>query len=238
MINAKDSSEVDADANTLPVLDKGFVRLVDFMGGDLAVVQGARVSFGQETKGDERDRKLVMYLMKHQHGTPFEMAVFKFHIKAPIFVARQWFRHRIGSYNEISYRYVEVKDEFYVPMQMRTQDTKNKQASFVGNFTQEQNQVALGLMAIAYEEAYEKYQQLLTMGVARELARIILPVAMYTQFYVTYNARSLMNFIQLRSGEGAQYEIKLYAETLSRIFKDKMPWTFAAFEEFVLKRSG
>lgn len=238
MMNAKDNSELVTDAGTLPVLDNGFVRLVDFMGGDLAVVQGARVSFGQETKGDERDRKLVMYLMKHQHGTPFEMAVFKFHIKAPIFVARQWFRHRIGSYNEISYRYVEVKDEFYVPSQMRAQDTKNKQASFAGNFTQEQNQTACGLMTMAYEEAYEKYQQLLTMGVARELARIILPVAMYTQFYVTYNARSLMNFIQLRSGEGAQYEIKLYAETLSRFFREKMPWTFAAFEEFVLKRHG
>jgi thymidylate synthase (FAD) len=237
-MSAEHNTSLVVGSNTFPVLDKGFVRLIDFMGGDLAVVQGARVSFGQETKGDERDRKLVMYLMKHQHGTPFEMAVFKFHIKAPIFVARQWFRHRIGSYNEISYRYVEVKDEFYVPSQMRAQDTKNKQASFVGNFTHDQSQAAHALMGMAYEQAYEKYQELLSMGVARELARIILPVAMYTQFYVTYNARSLMNFIQLRSGEGAQHEIRLYAEALSQIFREKMPWTFAAFEEFVLKRNG
>jgi thymidylate synthase (FAD) len=224
-----------AEVEGIPVLDKGFVRLVDFMGGDLAVVQGARVSFGQESKGDERDRKLINYLMKHEHGTPFEMAVFKFHVKAPIFVARQWFRHRIGSYNEISYRYVEVKDEFYVPKEMRAQDAKNKQASFSGYFTAEQNKEGQALIEAAHESAYEKYQQLLNMGVAREVARIVLPVSMYTQFYVTYNARSLMNFVRLRSGEGAQYEIKQYAEAMNHIFKDKMPWTYSAFEQFVLK---
>lgn len=221
---------------TIPVLDKGFVRLVDFMGGDLAVVQGARVSFGQATKGDERDRKLVTYLMKHEHGTPFEMAVFKFHVKAPIFVARQWFRHRIGSYNEISYRYVEVSDEFYLPKVMRAQDTKNKQASLAGSFTAEQNEQAVALITGAYEAAYTKYLELLRMGVAREVARIVLPVSMYTQFYVTYNARSLMNFIRLRLGKGAQFEIREYAEALCQIFKEHMPWTFEAFSEFMLGR--
>lgn len=225
-----------AELEAIPVLDKGFVQLVDFMGGDLAVVRGARVSFGQETKGDERDRKLINYLMKHEHGTPFEMAIFKFHIKAPIFVARQWFRHRIGSYNEISYRYVEVKDEFYVPNELRAQDTKNKQASFSGSFSPEQNEQGRSLIEAAHELAYEKYQQLLNMGVAREVARIVLPVSMYTQFYVAYNARSLMNFIRLRLGEGAQYEIRQYAEAMNQIFKDKMPWTYAAFEQFVLRK--
>jgi thymidylate synthase (FAD) len=219
----------------IPVLDKGFVRLVDFMGGDLAVVQGARVSFGQETKGDERDRKLINYLMKHEHGTPFEMSVFKFHVKAPIFVARQWFRHRIGSYNEISYRYVEVKDEFYVPQDLRAQDTKNKQASFSGSFSPEQNQQGRALIGSAQETAYETYQQLLEMGVAREVARIVLPVSLYTQFYVSYNARSLMNFVRLRMGDGAQHEIRQYAQAMNRVFKRKMPWTCGAFEEFVLK---
>lgn len=228
--------EKGLESTTIPVLDKGFVRLVDFMGGDLAVVQGARVSFGQETKGDDRDRKLINYLLKHEHGTPFEMAVFKFHIKAPIFVARQWFRHRIGSYNEISYRYVEVKDEFYVPKELRAQDAKNKQASFRGSFTSEQNEHGRSLIEAAHNSAYEKYQQLLDMGVAREVARIVLPVSMYTQFYVAYNARSLMNFVRLRMGAGAQYEIKEYAEALGEFFKAKMPWTYHAFEEFVLKR--
>lgn len=228
-------SSTIAERETMKVLDKGFVRLVEFMGGDLAVVQGARVSFGQETKGDERDRKLITYLMRHEHGTPFEMAVFKFHVKAPIFVARQWFRHRIGSYNEISYRYVEVQDEFYLPTRMRAQDTKNKQSSFSGAFTSDQNEEGRGLIEEAHIAAYEKYQELLKMGVARELARIVLPVSMYTQFYVVYNTRSLMNFVRLRLGDGAQYEIKLYAEALSSIFKAKMPWTYDAFEQIVLR---
>lgn len=220
----------------IPVLDRGFVRLVDFMGGDLAVVQGARVSFGQEAKGDERDRKLINYLMKHQHGTPFEMAVFKFHVKAPIFVARQWFRHRLGSYNEISYRYVEVEDEFYIPEELRAQDTKNKQASFSGSFTPEQNEAGRTMMKESYREAYERYRQLLEMGVAREVARIVLPVSMYTQFYAAYNARSLMHFVQLRTGEGAQHEIRLYAEAMRKVFQEMMPWTYDAFERFVLKQ--
>lgn len=226
-----------ANFDPIPVLDRGFVRLVDFMGGDLAVVQGARVSFGQETKGDDRDRKLVNYLMKHEHGTPFEMAALKFHIKAPIFVTRQWMRHRVGSYNEISYRYVEVEDEFYVPEELRAQDAKNKQASFAGSFSDQQNADGRALVEAAYAAAYEKYRQLLQMGVAREMARIVLPVGMYTQFYVAYNARSLMNFIRLRTGEGAQAEIRLYAEAMNQIFRERMPWTHAAFEQFVLKRA-
>jgi len=228
----------NTDGSMIPVLDKGFVRLVDFLGGDDAVVQGARVSFGQEAKGDERDRKLIHYLMKHEHGTPFEMAIFKFHVKCPIFVARQWFRHRVGSYNEISYRYVEVEDEFYVPTELRAQDTKNKQASFAGGFTDEQQAQGRALMEEAYNAAYAKYEELLALGVARELARVVLPVGLYTQFYVAYNARSLMNFVRLRTGAGAQFEIKQYAEAMNRIFKEKMPWTFEAFEQYVLKNEG
>ncbi len=152
------------------------------------------------------------------------------------FVANGFVVH--NSYNEISYRYVEVEDEFYVPGELRAQDTKNKQASFGGSFTDEQNADGRALVEAAYAAAYEKYKQLLEMGVAREMARIVLPVGMYTQFYVAYNARSLMNFIRLRAGEGAQAEIRLYAEAMNRIFKERMPWTHAAFEKFVLKREA
>jgi thymidylate synthase (FAD) len=127
-----------------------------------------------------------------------------------------------------------VKDEFYIPSVLRAQDSKNKQASIAGFFTKEDHQRGREIIEGCYEEAYQKYQQLLSMGVAREVARIVLPVAMYTQFYVTYNSRSLMNFIRLRSGIGAQHEIKLYADALGQIFKERMPWTFNAFDQFVL----
>lgn len=163
--------------------------------------------------------------------------VFKFHVKAPIFVARQWFRHRVGSYNEISYRYVEVKDEFYVPSELRAQDAKNKQASFAGTFNEDETRAGQELIADAYRESYARYLKLLEMGVAREMARIVLPVGMYTQFYVAYNARSLMNFVRLRTGEGAQTEIRVYADAMNQIFKQLMPWTYEAFEQFVLKRN-
>lgn len=228
-------SKQATDYQLIPVLDKGFVRLMDFMGGDMAVVQGARVSFGQESKGEERDRKLIDFLMKNEHGTPFEMAAFKFHVKAPIFVARQWFRHRIGSYNEISYRYVEVEDEFYVPANLRAQDTKNKQSSIAGAFGEVENIYGREIIESAYAEAHDRYKKLLTLGVAREEARIVLPVGIYTQFYVVYNARSLMNFIRLRTGKGAQAEICAYAEALGVFFKNQMPWTHEAFERYILK---
>ncbi|MER3429272.1 MAG: thymidylate synthase (FAD) [Pyrinomonas sp.] len=226
-----------SSADLIRVLDRGFVRLVDFMGGDMAVVRAARVSFGQESKGEERDRRLIDYLMRHDHGTPFEMAVFKFHVKAPIFVARQWFRHRIGSYNEISYRYVEVTDEFYLPDRLRAQDTRNKQASTAGDFTEEEHARGRAAIEAAYQAAYARYQELLGMGVARELARIVLPVGMYTQFYVAYNARSLMNFIRLRTGSGAQPEIRLYAEATAEFFRRLMPWTYEAFARYRFARS-
>ena len=125
-----------------------------------------------------------------------------------------------------------------MPEELRAQDTKNKQASFGGIFTDEQNAEGRALIEEAYASAYERYKQLLQMGVAREMARIVLPVGMYTQFYVAYNARSLMNFIRLRTGEGAQAEIRLYAEAMNQIFKERMPWTHAAFEQFVLKRDA
>jgi thymidylate synthase (FAD) len=220
------------DPDVTWVLDKGFVRLVDFMGGDGAVVQSARVSYGGGSKGDEKDRKLLNFLMKNHHETPFEHAVFKFHIKCPIFVARQWFRHRMASYNEISGRYTEFKEEFYVPAALRAQDVKNKQGSVA---TAALNEPALkAVFEKAHEQAFDAYQELIKGGVARELARNVLPVSTYTQFYFTVNARSLMNFLKLRTGEGAQWEIRQFAEAILVMFERKMPWTASAFREFIL----
>lgn len=215
------------------VLDKGFVRLVDFMGGDQGVVDAARVSYGGKSKGEEADRKLIAYLLKHQHMTPFEHAIFKFHVKTPIFVMRQWIRHRMASYNEISARYTEVKDEFYVPTQWRAQDLKNKQGSVAAP------QLDHAALTRKFEEqvkaAQATYQELLKAGVARELARMVLPVNAYTEFYFTINARSLMNFVTLRADVHAQWEIQQYAEAMAESFKAKMPWTYDAFVQFVWK---
>lgn len=216
------------------VLDKGFVRLVEFMGGDRAVVQAARVSVGQGLKTPERDRRLINYLMKHEHGTPFEHAVFKFHVKSPIFVAREWFRHRIASYNEISQRYTEVSDDFYVPGKLRKPTKGNKQASEFTDFPDEESLIKR--IEEAYTHVYETYRELLERGVARELARIVLPLGVYTQFYWTVNARSLMNFLRLREAPDAQWEIRQYAKAILRIFKEKMPWTAEAWENLGRKR--
>jgi thymidylate synthase (FAD) len=217
----------------IPVLDKGFVRLVEFMGGDQGVVDSARVSYGGKSRGEEADRKLIAYLLKHKHETPFEHSVFKFHVKTPIFVMRQWIRHRMASYNEISARYTEVKDEFYVPSKWRAQDVKNKQGTVAAP--------ALDHAALTAKfEAQIKasmacYKDMLAAGVGREMARMILPVNAYTEFYWTINARSLMNFICLRADVHAQWEIQQYAEAIAVSFKEKMPWTYDAFLKSVWK---
>ncbi|MBI4370357.1 MAG: FAD-dependent thymidylate synthase [Elusimicrobia bacterium] len=216
------------------VLDKGFVRLVEFMGGDRGIVQAARVSYGQGLKGDEKDRKLVGYLIQHGHLSPLEHAVFKFHVKTPIFVMRQWIRHRMASYNEWSLRYSETPDEFYAPQAFRKQDIKNKQGSL--NASNEINQQELiAQYEKTIEQAYKTYKDLMAAGVAREMARMVLPTALYTQFYWTVNARSLMNFLVLRAEEHAQWEIREYAVTLAKMFKAKMPWTWEAFLAYVWK---
>lgn len=215
------------------VLDKGFIRLVEFMGGDQGVVDSARVSYGGKSKEAEQDRKLIAYLLKHSHMTPFEHSVFKFHVSCPIFVMRQWIRHRMASYNEISARYTEMKDEFYIPSAWRAQDLKNKQGSVK---TADLDHPALTAHFSAQVEASLKcYRGLLEAGVAREMARMILPVNLYTQFYWTINARSLMNFITLRADVHAQWEIQQYAQALARFFAQKMPWTWEAFLAYAWK---
>ena len=209
------------------ILDKGFVRLVDFMGGDRGVVDAARVSYGGVSKGAEADKKLIAYLLAHSHLTPFEHAVFKFHVSAPIFVARQWFRHRFAAYNEVSFRYTEVKDCFYMPKAWRGQDKKNKQGSAAAA---DLDQKALHAMFKAQvESALSTYKKMIELGAAREMARMVLPVNLYTEFYWTVNARSLMNFVSLRADGHAQWEIRQYGEALARALRDEMPWTYEAF---------
>src|SRR5919205_4391349 len=200
--------------NTIPVLDHGFVRLDDVMASDLSVVNGARVSFARRKEElDESDAGLIRFLMRDRHGTPFEHNAFRFHIRCPIFVAREWFRHRIGSFNEFSMRYAKATDDFYVPdaADVRTQVGKPGAYSFEPVEPELAEETREELKAI-YDAAYATYARLVERGVARELARSVMPVGAYTQFYWTVNARALMNFVSLRNAEFAQREIRRYAD--------------------------
>lgn len=219
------SDHIPPDA--IRVLDKGFVRMVDFMGGDQGVVDAARVSYGGTSKGPEADKKLIDYLLKHSHMTPFEHSLFKLHVSAPIFVARQWFRHRFAAYNEMSFRYTEAKDYYYFPETWRAQDKKNKQGS-VSASALDQDAVH-ALFKGQVDAMVAAYKKMLEAGVAREMARMILPVNLYTEFYWTVNARSLMNFVSLRADGHAQLEIQKYGEAMAKIFAEKMPWTWESF---------
>jgi thymidylate synthase (FAD) len=216
---------------TIPVLDHGFVRLDGAMASDLSVVNAARVSFARRKEAmDESDEGLIRFLLRERHGTPFEHNAFRFHVRAPIFVAREWFRHRVGSFNEFSMRYARATDDFYVPdaEDVRTQVGKPGSYSFetvdsdVAEATREELQSV-------YDAAYAAYERLVELGVARELARLVMPVGAYTEFYWTINARSLMNFVSLRAAETAQREIRRYAEACERLFAERMPVTHAAF---------
>lgn len=209
------------------VLDKGFVRLVDMLGGDRAVVDAARVCYASRSQGEDWDRRLIAYLLQHDHLTPFEHAVFKFHVAAPIFVARQWFRHRMASYNEVSGRYAEVKDDFYIPAAWRTQDAVNRQGSVAAPGLDHAGLSAK--LAAQVRSAMAAYREMLAAGVAREMARLVMPVNLYTQFYWTVNCRSLMNFISLRADRHAQWEMQQYALALADFFRLRMPWTWDAY---------
>jgi thymidylate synthase (FAD) len=213
------------------VLDHGFVRLDSAMADDLSVVNSARVSFGRRvTELADADVGLIKFLMRERHGTPFEHNSFRFHIRTPIFVAREWFRHRIGSFNEFSMRYAKATDEFYVPgpKDVRSQVGKPGAYSFEPVSDEVAESTREELRAI-YEAAYSAYERLVELGVARELARAALPVGAYTEFYWTVNARALMNFLSLRNSETAQREIRLFAEACERFLAERMPVTYAAF---------
>jgi thymidylate synthase (FAD) len=216
---------------SIPVLDHGFVRLDDAMADDLSVVNGARVSFARhKTEMDDSDAGLIRFLMRERHGTPFEHNSFRFHIRAPIFVAREWFRHRVGSFNEFSMRYAKATDDFYVPEPDDVRSQVGKPGAY--SFEPVEPDVAAATreeMRAIYEAAFAAYERLVEQGVARELARSVLPVGAYTEFYWTVNARALMNFLSLRNSESAQREIRRYAEACERFLEERMPVTYAAF---------
>jgi thymidylate synthase (FAD) len=223
-------ADVTSD-QTVHVLDHGFVRLDAAMADDLSVVNAARVSFARRKEEmDESDVGLVKFLMRDRHGTPFEHNAFRFHIRCPIFVAREWFRHRVGSFNEFSMRYAKATDEFYVPAadDVRTQVGKPGAYSFDPVEPELAERTRDELQAV-YESAYGAYLRLTEAGVARELARVVLPVGAYTEFFWTVNARALMNFLSLRNAESAQHEIRLYAEACETFLQEHMPVTYEAF---------
>jgi thymidylate synthase (FAD) len=204
------------------------------MADDASVVNAARVSFAKQRELEElseADKGLINFLMRERHGTPFEHNSFRFHIKCPIFVAREWFRHRIGSFNEFSARYSEVPNEFFVPELEDVRAQVGKPGAYrFERLSDSLSQTAVEMISGANDRAYEVYQALLEMGVAKEQARVVLPVSMMTQFYWTLNARSLMNFLGLRTHETAQYDIRQYANAVLELSRETMPVTFEAWD--------
>ncbi len=197
------------------ILNHGRIRPVERMGGDPAVVRAARRCWRSVSKGRASDEQLLLHLLRHNHGTPFEHAVFTFDVKCPLFVARQWFRHRIASYNEVSLRYCVAEKEYYVPEDL---DESAREA-----------------YDRTIRESFRVYEEMISAGVRKEIARAVLPLALYTEFYWTVNVRSLMNFLELRLAPGAQREIRAYAEALLEILSDTMPVTARCFREKLQK---
>ena len=216
----------------IDVLDHGFVRLVDYMGDDSAVVQAARVSYGDGTKSVREDRALLFYLMCHDHTTPFEMCELKFHLKMPISVARQWVRHRTASINEYSTRYSEAPNEVYIPTVLRKQSTTNKQ----GSSDEDVTAFAVNTYIASLQQARNTYNELIAEDVdtAREQARDVLPLAQYTAFYWKVNLHNLFRFLKLRMDSHAQWEIRQFALAVYSLAKKHFPVSFEAFREYKL----
>lgn len=222
--------------DAIKCLDKGFVRLVDSMGGDDAIVQSARVSYGKGTSKVSQDRGLIRYLMRHRHTTPFEMVEFKFHCKMPIFVARQWVRHRTANINEYSLRYSEARDEFYYPDpdNIEFQSALNKQGR-MGEVDSELKQKVQRYFKEISERSFEIYSELNEAGVARELARAVLPVNLYTEWYWKNDLHNLLHFIGLRSDGHAQYEIRVFSDAMASFVKEVAPFAWEAYQDYVVK---
>jgi len=227
-------AQIPEDA--IKCLDKGFVRLVDSMGGDDAIVQAARVSYGQGTSRVSQDRGLIRYLMRHRHTTPFEMVEFKFHCKMPIFVARQWVRHRTANINEYSLRYSEARDEFYTPdpEHIQFQSALNKQGR-KGEVPAEMKQKVLDYFNEISERSFAMYTELNEAGIARELARAILPVNLYTEWYWKNDLHNLLHFIGLRSDSHAQYEIRVFSDAMAESVKAVAPFAWEAYQDYMVK---
>lgn len=225
---------------TYNLLDNGFIKIVDIMGNDNAIVQAARVSYGEGTKTQREDEGLIRYLMKHQHTSPFEMCEIKLHIKLPMFIARQWIRHRTANVNEISARYSILPEEFYIPeLENIKPQAKNNKQGRGGEFEEkEANEIQAKILEHS-KQSYAFYKELLgdeneEEGIARELARMSLPVNMYTEWYWKIDLHNLMHFVKLRIHPHAQYEIRVYAEALLEIIKEWCPFVYGAFVEYIL----
>ncbi len=232
--------EVVAEAEEIldhafPVLDRGFVRLVDYLGGDRRIVQSARVSYGEGTKSFRQDRGLIHYLLRNEHTSPFEQVIFTFHTKMPIFVARQWVRHRTARLNEISGRYSVMKDEFYLPegSAIAPQSADNKQGRGAQPFPEDVREKIREALAARQRGAYEAYEELLQRDVARELARINLPLSTYTEWYWQIDLHNLFHFLKLRLDPHAQHEIRVYGEVMFDIAGRVCPIATEAFDEHV-----
>ena len=217
------------------VLDKGFVRLVDYLGNDSRIVQAARVSYGKGTKTYREDKGLINYLLRNDHTSPFEQVVMTFHVKLPIFVARQWIRHRTARVNEISGRYSVMKSEFYLPStaDIAFQSENNKQGRATTTVPPSVQKQVLAILEKYQKELYDKYEELLEYNIARELARINLPLSLYTEWYWQIDLHNLFHFLALRLDPHAQMEIRAYAEVINTISRNVCPVAFDAFDEHI-----
>ena len=229
----------------IEVLDHGFIRVIDYMGDDSSIVQSARVSYGKGTKKISNDKGLIKYLMRHRHSTPFEMCEIKFHIKLPIFIARQWIRHRTANVNEYSARYSILDKEFYIPSaeNLAAQSAINNQGRG-DTLTDDEASNVIQILKKDAEQTYSNYETLLNessegniideskSGIARELARMNLTLNTYTQWYWKIDLNNLLHFLALRADDHAQYEIRVYADAMSDIVKKWVPLTYEAFEDY------
>ena len=224
---------------SIPVLDRGMIGLEDWMGSDHRVAQSAWVSYGKQDSEGKPIHGVINYMMEHKHGTPFEHVVFTFYIKAPLFVAREWMRHRIGSFNEISGRYVTFEPEFYTPDIFRVKGSTNKQGSIFPDddwarandwiSIQDFNESMAADLTNLYRLVYDRYLEFLDSGVANEQARMVLPVGLYTQYFWTVNLRALLNFLNLRNADNAQWEIRQYAIAIEELIEELVPITYQAW---------
>ncbi|QBF32803.1 FAD-dependent thymidylate synthase [Thalassococcus sp. S3] len=220
-----------------PVLDHGFVRVIDYMGDDAAITQAARVSYGKGTKSVQNDEGLIRYLMRHWHSTPFEMCEIKMHVKLPVFVARQWIRHRTANVNEYSARYSILDREFYIPApeHINAQSVVNNQGRG-GVLEGEEAARVLEILKADSARCYDNYEAMISQdgqdGLARELARMNLPANIYTQWYWKVDLHNLFHFLRLRADAHAQYEIRVYAEKICKVVADWVPFAYRAFEDY------
>jgi thymidylate synthase (FAD) len=220
-----------------PVLDHGFVRVIDYMGDDAAITQAARVSYGTGTKSVQNDEGLIRYLMRHWHSTPFEMCEIKLHVKLPVFVARQWIRHRTANVNEYSARYSILDREFYIPApgDLAAQSVVNNQGRGAVLEGAEAARV-LEILKSDANRAYDNYEAMISdegqQGLARELARMNLPANVYTQWYWKVDLHNLFHFLRLRADAHAQYEIRVYADAIAAMVRDWVPHAYGAFEDY------